>query len=92
MRAVQWRFLLTRAVLVVLMLNTQRLLFLPAGNEAQLTCNSTTYNYNFDTICLRLVTHSYVLRNYHVYSIVCNFLFSISPNGDDVDYGNTNFK
>ena len=43
MRAVQWRFLLTSAVLVVLMLNTQRLLFLPAGNEAQLTCNSTTY-------------------------------------------------
>lgn len=70
----------------------QRLLFLPAGNEAQLTCNSTTYKNNFDTICLRLVTHSYVLRNYHVYSIVCNFLFSISPNGDDVDYGNTNFK
>ena len=89
MRAVQWRFLLTSAVLVVLMLNTQRLLFLPAGNEAQLTCNSTTYK---PFVVLRLVTHSYVLRNYHVYSIVCNFLFSISPNGDDVDYGNTNFK
>lgn len=89
MRAVQWRFLLTSAVLVILMLNTQRLLFLPAGNEAQLTCNSTTYKL---FVVLRLVTHSYVLRNYHVYSIVCNFLFSISPNGDDVDYGNTNFK
>ena len=65
---------------------THRLLFLLAGNEPQLS------NIQFQHNLLRLVTHSYVLRNYHVYSIVWNFLFSISPNGDDVDYGNTNFK
>ena len=48
---------------------THRLLFLLAGNEPQLS------NIQFQHNLLRLVTHSYVLRNYHVYSIVCNFFF-----------------